>query len=397
MTIARSMKEQIGGSSLIRKMFEEGERLKKIYGEDKVYDFSIGNPDIEPPAAFQERLQQIALNPEPGMHRYMSNAGYMETREAIAEVHAEKSGKPVRGEHVMMTVGASGALNSALKAILDPGDEVICLSPFFVEYKFYIGNHGGAARIVDTTPEFQIDLAAVEAVINEKTRAIIINNPNNPTGVIYPAASLDALNEVLEAAGQKYGRPIYAISDEPYAKIAYDGVEVPPVFKHIRYSMLVTSHSKDLALPGERIGYLVVNPDIPEAGLLMEAAVLANRVLGYVNAPAIMQRLVAGLQRESVDIEEYQAKRDLFYNSLTSMGYKMVKPQGAFYLFPESPLPDEMEFVQMAQKKNLLVVPGRSFGKPGYFRIAYCFDRQVIENSLPVFRELAEELGLKQK
>lgn len=397
MTIARTIKEQIGGSSLIRKMFEEGERLKKIHGEDKVFDFSIGNPDIEPPAAFLDRLREIAMNPEPGMHRYMSNAGYMETRAAVAEVLAEKSGKPVRGEHVMMTVGASGALNSALKAILDPGDEVIILSPFFVEYKFYIANHGGVSRIVDTNEEFQIDIAAIEQVLNEKTRAVIINTPNNPTGVIYTAASLDDLNKLLEAAGEKYGRPIYVISDEPYAKIAYDGIEVPPVFRHIRYSMVATSHSKDLALPGERIGYLVANPDIPEVGLLMEALTLANRVLGYVNAPALMQRLIAGLQRESVDIAEYQAKRDLFYNSLTFMGYKMVKPQGAFYLFPQSPIPDDMEFVQMAQKKNLLVVPGRSFGKPGYFRIAYCFDRKVIENSLPVFRELADELGLHGK
>lgn len=395
MTIARSIQEQISGSSLIRKMFEEGERLKKIHGEDQVFDFSIGNPDIEPPAAFRERLRELALNPEPGMHRYMSNAGYMETRAAVAEVLAEKSGQPVRGEHVMMTVGASGALNSALKAILDPGDEVIILCPFFVEYKFYIANHGGTARIVDTGEDFQIDVAAIEQVLTDKTRAVIINTPNNPTGVIYSAASLDALNQVLEAAGKKYGRPVYVISDEPYAKLAYDGMEVPPVFKHVRYSMLATSHSKDLALPGERIGYLVVNPDIPEVDLLMEGVVLANRVLGYVNAPALMQRLVAGLQRESVDIAEYQAKRDLFYNSLTSMGYQMVKPQGAFYLFPESPLSDDMKFAELAQKKNLLVVPGRSFGKPGYFRIAYCFDRKVIENSLPVFRKLAEELGLK--
>jgi len=395
MTISRAMKEQMGGSSLIRKMFEEGERLKKIYGEDKVYDFSLGNPDLEPPQAFLDGLRELALNPVPGMHRYMSNAGYMETRSAIAEVLAEKSGKPVTGEHVIMTVGASGALNCALKAILDPGDEVIILAPFFVEYKFYIANHGGVHRIVDTQEDFQIDIAAIEEAVNPHTRAVIINTPNNPTGVIYTASSLEALNTVLEEASKKYGRPIYVISDEPYAKIAYDGVEVPPVFKHIRYSILVTSHSKDLALPGERIGYLAANPDIPEVDLLMGALTLANRVLGYVNAPALMQRIVAKLQRESVDIAAYQDKRDLLYNSLTEMGYKMVKPQGAFYLFPQSPTPDEMEFVQMAQKKNLLVVPGIAFGKPGYFRISYCVDRKIIENSLPVFQQLADELGLK--
>ncbi|NLU47111.1 MAG: pyridoxal phosphate-dependent aminotransferase [Syntrophomonadaceae bacterium] len=396
MTISRAMKEQMGGSSLIRKMFEEGERLKKIYGEDKVYDFSLGNPDLEPPQAFSEAFRELALNPIRGMHRYMSNAGYMETRSAVAEVLAEKSGKPVTGEHVIMTVGASGALNCALKAILDPGDEVIILAPFFVEYKFYIANHGGVDRIVDTQEDFQIDIAAIEQAINPRTRAVIINTPNNPTGVIYTASSLEALNTVLEEASKNYGRPIYVISDEPYAKIAYDGVEVPPVFKHIRYSILVTSHSKDLALPGERIGYLAANPDIPEVDLLMGALTLANRVLGYVNAPALMQRIVAKLQRESVDIAAYQDKRDLLYNSLTEMGYKMVKPQGAFYLFPQSPTPDEMEFVQMAQKKNLLVVPGIAFGKPGYFRISYCVDRKVIENALPVFQELAEELNLKK-
>lgn len=396
MTISRAMKEQMGGSSLIRKMFEEGERLKKIYGEDKVYDFSLGNPNLEPPQAFLDGLRELALNPVPGMHRYMSNAGYMETRSAVAEVLAEKSGKPVTGEHVIMTVGASGALNCALKAILDPGDEVIILAPFFVEYKFYIANHGGVDRIVDTQEDFQIDIAVIEQAINPRTRAVIINTPNNPTGVIYTASSLEALNTVLEEASKKYGRPIYVISDEPYAKIAYDGVEVPPVFKHIRYSILVTSHSKDLALPGERIGYLAANPDIPEVDLLMGALTLANRVLGYVNAPALMQRIVAKLQRESVDIAAYQDKRDLLYNSLTEMGYKMVKPQGAFYLFPQSPTPDEMEFVQMAQKKNLLVVPGIAFGKPGYFRISYCVDRKVIENALPVFQELAEELNLKK-
>jgi len=395
MTIARTIKEQMGGSSLIRKMFEEGERLKKIYGEDKVFDFSIGNPDLEPPQAFKEGLQELAQNPIPGMHRYMSNAGYIETRSAIAEVLAEKSGKPVTGEHVIMTVGASGALNCSLKAILDPGDEVIILAPFFVEYKFYIANHGGVHRIVDTGEDFQIDIAAIEEALNPRTRAVIINTPNNPTGVIYSASSLEALNKILEAASQKYGRPIYVISDEPYAKIAYDGIEVPSIFKHIRNSILVTSHSKDLALPGERIGYLAANPDIAEVDLLMGALTLANRVLGYVNAPALMQRLVARLQRESVDIAAYQDKRDLFYNSLTEMGYKMVKPQGAFYLFPQSPTPDEMEFVQMAQKKNLLVVPGTSFGKPGYFRISYCVDRKIIENSLPVFQQLADELNLK--
>lgn len=377
-------------------MFEEGERLKKIHGEDRVYDFSLGNPNLEPPAAFKEMLRQLAENPIPGMHRYMSNAGYPETRRAVAEALAKNSGRPVSENHVVMTVGASGALNVALKTILDPGDEVIILAPFFVEYKFYTENHGGQVRVVDTREDFQIDLDAIAAAISPRTRAIIINTPNNPTGVIYSAESLDRLNDLIEAASRRHGRPIYVISDEPYAKIAYDGVQVPPIFRHIKNSLLATSHSKDLALPGERIGFLAANPDIEEVELLMEGCVMSNRILGFVNAPALMQRLVAKLQQESVDIAEYQEKRDLFYNNLTAMGYQMVKPQGAFYLFPRSPLPD-LEFVQRAQQKNLLVVPGIAFGKPGYFRIAFCVDKQLIQNSLPVFAELARELGISPR
>lgn len=376
-------------------MFEEGDRLKKLYGEDKVYDFSIGNPNIEPPAAMKKILRELADDPTPGMHRYMSNAGYAETRRAVAEVLAENSGRPVNESHVVMTVGASGALNVSLKTILDPGDEVMILSPFFVEYKFYTENHGGQVKVVDTREDFQIDVDAIAQAIGPQTRAIIINNPNNPTGVIYSAESLDRLNAVLESASRQHGRPIYVLSDEPYAKISYDGVKVPPIFKHIKYSLLCTSHSKDLALPGERIGYVAANPDIDEVGLMMDGLIMSNRILGFVNAPALMQRIVAGLQRESVNIAEYQEKRDLFYDNLTAMGYQMVKPQGAFYLFPRSPLPSCLEFAQKAAEKNILVVPGVGFGKPGYFRIAFCVDKKMIQNSLPSFKALAEELGLK--
>lgn len=394
-TVSNRIKSQFSGSSLIRKMFEEGDRLKKLYGEDKVFDFSIGNPNIEPPAALINKLRELAENPIPGMHRYMSNAGYAETRRAVAEVLAENSGRAVTENHVLMTVGASGALNVALKTILDPGDEVIILTPFFVEYKFYTENHGGQIKVVETKEDFQIDVDTITRAIGPQTRAVLINTPNNPTGVIYSAESLDRLNVVLEAASKQYGRPIYVISDEPYAKISYDGMKVPPIFRHIKNSILCTSHSKDLALPGERIGYAAANPDIDEVGLLMDGLIMCNRILGFVNAPALMQRLVAGLQRESVNIAEYQEKRDLFYDNLTAMGYQMVKPQGAFYLFPKSPLPSCLEFAQKAQEKNLLIVPGVAFGKPGYFRIAYCVDKKMIQNSLPVFKALAEELGLK--
>lgn len=394
MPISQKIEQNLKNASWIRAMFEEGERLRKVLGPDKVYDFTIGNPDVEPPAAFREELKKLAINPLPGMHKYMSNAGYEETRRAIAEVLSEDSGLEVSPSGVVMTVGAGGALNVVLKTILDPGNEVIILTPFFVEYKFYIDNHGGAAKVVTTKDDFQIDIAAIEAAIGPNTKGIIINTPNNPTGVVYSASSLQELGSLLKKKEAEFGTDIYVISDEPYAKISYDGVKVPSIFRYIDNSIIVTSHSKDLALPGERIGYLAVSPKTKDFGLVMEGMVFSNRVLGFVNAPALMQRLVTNLQRESVNIDEYQEKRDILYDNLTEMGFKMVKPQGAFYFFPESPITDDVAFVKAALKHNILLVPGSGFGKPGYFRIAYCFDKQIILNSLPAFRELAKEFGL---
>lgn len=384
----------LGGGSFIRKMFEEGDRLAKIHGADKIFDFTIGNPSVEPPEKFREELKKLALNPIPGMHRYMSNAGYPETRAAVAEVLSEQSGLSFDANHVVMTVGAGGGLNVVLKAILNPQDEVIALAPYFVEYGFYVDNHGGVLKVVPTDKQFMPDLPAIEAAINAKTRAIIINSPNNPTGVIYPAEILTQLGQLVEKKSLEFGRPIFVLSDEPYAKIVYDGAEVPSVFKYITNSVLVTSHSKDLALPGERIGYLAVNPRIPGVETLVNGLIFCNRTLGFVNAPALMQRLVTGLQRETVDIAEYQAKRDLLYNHLTSLGFEMVKPAGAFYFFPKSPLPDDQEFIQRALKYNLLLVPGSGFGLPGYFRIAYCIDMAIIQRSLPAWTALAQELGM---
>jgi len=392
--IARKIEENLKRASFIRAMFEEGEKLKKLYGADKVYDFTIGNPDIEPPAAFNEELKKLAFNPIPGMHRYMSNAGYPETRRAIAEVLTEESGLAFTEDYIVMTVGAGGSLNVVLKTLLDPGDEVVILSPFFVEYKFYIDNHGGIFKEAPTKTNFQLDVEAIEAVITPKTKAIIINSPNNPTGVIYDAPSLKELGDMLKKKEAELGNDIYVISDEPYAKISYDGVKVPCIFNYIDNSIVVTSHSKDLALPGERIGYLAVSPRVKNLPLVMEGMTFANRILGFVNAPALMQRLVTHLQRERVDIAEYQEKRDILYENLTAMGFEMVKPSGAFYLFPKSLIPDDVEFVKTAQKFNLLLVPGSGFGKPGYFRIAYCVDKQIILNSLPTFQKLAREYGL---
>lgn len=395
MSIAIKVKGCIERSSWIRKMFEEGARLRTLHGADKVFDFTLGNPSVEPPEEFNRELLKLAQAPIPGMHRYMNNAGYEETRAAVAAVVAEKAGKPVAAKHVLMTCGAGGALNVALKTMLNPGEEVIILAPFFVEYKFYIDNHGGVSREVWTDREtFQLDLPAIEAAIGPNTRAILINSPNNPTGVIYPEASLRALGELIARKEAELQRSIFVISDEPYARLSYDGESVPSIFACVRNSLIATSHSKDLALPGERIGYLAANPAMDEVDLFMEGAVFCNRVLGFVNAPALMQRLVTTLQKVSVDVGEYKQKRDLLYNHLTSLGFRMVKPGGGFYLFPESPLADDIAFVQKAQEQNILLVPGTGFGAPGYFRIAYCIEQDVIERSLPAWTKLAKAVGL---
>ena len=397
MAIANKIAGYISRSSWIRKMFEEGERLRQEFGAEHVYDFTLGNPDVEPPEAFHTALRQLANDPLPGMHRYMNNAVYPETRAAVAAKLTKDSGLAVTAEHVIMTCGAGGALNVVLKTILNPGEEVIILAPFFVEYKFYIDNHGGVPVEVWTNREtFRLDLAAIEAAITTKTRAIIINSPNNPTGVIYTAEELAALGELVKKAQGRTGHQVYVISDEPYARLSYDGAKVPNIFPLIESSVMVTSHSKDLALPGERIGYLAVNPRMATAMQFIEGAVFCNRTLGFVNAPALMQRLVAGLQEASVDSGAYQAKRDLFYTNLTKLGFSMVKPDGAFYLFPKSPLADDVEFVKLAQKHHILLVPGSGFGAPGYFRIAYCVDTAMIERSLPAWEQLAVEVGLKK-
>ncbi len=397
MAIASKIESFIQSASWIRTMFEEGERLRKIHGADNVYDFTLGNPDVEPPEEFVAGLRELAQHPLPGMHRYMSNAGYAESREAVATHLREVSGKGVKASHVIMTCGASGGLNVALKTILNPGEEVIILAPFFVEYKFYIDNHGGVTRVVWTDPQtFQLDIPAIEAAIGEKTRAIIINTPNNPTGAVYPAESLEKLGKMLRRKEREIGRQIYVISDEPYARITYDGVVAPNIFPYVDNAVIVNSHSKDLALPGERIGYLAANPAMAEVELFMEGAIFANRTLGFVNAPALMQRLVARLQHVTVDAGQYQERRDLLMDNLSEMGFRMARPDGAFYLFPNSPLADDIEFVKMAQRHRILLVPGAGFGAPGYFRIAYCVDKGMIERSLPAWRALAEEAGIKK-
>lgn len=375
-------------------MFEEGEKLKKIHGAENVYDFTLGNPINEPPSAFKKELKKLANSPVPGMHRYMSNAGYSDTRRAIANTLTEESGLNFDTDNIIMTVGASGALNVALKTLLDPGQEVIILSPFFVEYKFYIDNHNGIAKVVPTKDNFQPDINLIEKAIGPNTKAIIINSPNNPTGLVYSSFLLEQLGQMLRKKEEELKTEIFVISDQPYAKIIYDDMEMPSIFKYIDNCIVATSFSKDLALPGERIGYLAISPKVKNSKRLAEGMIFSNRILGFVNAPALMQKLVTNLQKESVDIAEYQEKRDILYSNLTKMGFTMIKPSGAFYLFPKSPITDDIKFVKSAQKHNLLLVPGSGFGAPGYFRISYCTDKQTIINSLSAFKKLAREYGL---
>jgi aspartate aminotransferase len=391
MAVAAKMKAFIDKGSMIRKMFEEGARLKKLYGEDKVFDFSLGNPNVPPPDAVRLRLEEILRSDDPALHAYMPNAGLPEARQAIAERIRREQAVPVEAKHVVVTCGASGALNIIFKSLLDPGDEVLVSSPYFVEYGFIADNHGGSLRTVPSKPDFSLDVAALEAAMGPKTKAVLVNSPNNPTGKIYSSDSLDALAKAMERAGKKYGRTIYLVSDEPYRRIAYGGAEVPSPLAHYPNSILATSHSKDLSLPGERIGYAAVNPAAEDIDAIMGALTLANRILGFVNAPSLMQKLIATLGENWVDASIYEKKRDLIASGLRAAGYDFDLPEGAFYLFPKSPLADESEFVELLKAENILVVPGSGFGTPGYFRIAYCVDDATIRGSLPGFARAMEK------
>lgn len=394
MAISERVKNALDGASWVRRMFEQGEELKKLHGEENVFDFSLGNPNIEPPASLKKALKALADQPIAGMHRYMPNNGYVETRRAIAQYIAEESGLPFEEKHVVMTVGAAGGLNVVFKALLDEGDEVIVPSPYFMEFKFYIENSGGKIRLVETNDDFSLNLKEIEKAFGKKTKAILINSPNNPTGVVYKQESLEALGRLLNEKSRELERTLYLITDEAYRRIVFDQIKLPVAFQFYPHTIRVTSHSKDLSLPGERIGYVAVNPSCEDVDQLIAAIVFANRTLGFVNAPALMQRLVAPLQRNSINIKEYEEKRDLFYNSLSSYGYQIIKPEGAFYLFPKAPIDDDIAFVRELQSKRILTVPGRGFGKPGYFRIAYAVDTRTIEKSLPGFKEVAEKFGM---
>jgi aspartate aminotransferase len=380
--------------SWIRKMFEEGNILIKKFGADKVFDLSLGNPVMEPPAEFKKELKRLANNPTPGMHRYMENAGYAETRAAVAAQLSLETGIKFTHDEIVMTCGAAGALNVVLKAILNPGDEVIAFAPYFLEYGNYIDNHGGVTKAVPTDDKFMPKLDALEAAISARTKAVLVNSPNNPTGVVYSEDFIRKLGVLLGKKEAQYRTHIFLISDEAYRKIIYDGLKYPPVFHHHRHSIVATSHSKDLALPGERIGYIAVHPECSQKEELMGALIFCNRTLGYVNAPALMQHVVRKLQNVTVSVADYQRKRDFLYSNMVKLGYSLVKPQGAFYMFPKSPLEDELAFIRELQRYNVLAVPGRGFGTPGYFRISYCVEDKTLEGSLDGFKKAAQKFNL---
>ena len=390
--ISNKVLENLNRSSLIRVMFEEGEKLRRIYGKEKVYDFSLGNPDPEPPLKLKAALQQLVLEDNPGLHGYMSNAGFPEVRAKIAEAINRDTAKTLTGENIIMTLGAGGALNVVLKTLLNPGEEVIVFKPYFGEYQFYIQNYDGKMVEISTNPDtFEPDLDLLEKSITPLTKAVIINSPNNPTGVVYCEKLLKEMAAILEKKERDFGSAIYVISDEPYSKLVYEGVKIPPVLNIFKNSILVNSFSKSHSLAGERIGYIAVNDSLDGLKDLLKGLIFCNRILGYVNAPALFQKVVAMTLSDTVDPHIYQERRDILYNSLIEMGYSCVKPQGAFYLFPKSLIPDDMEFKDHALKHNLVIVPGSGFNCPGYFRISYCVSLETIKNSLPAFSALAKE------
>lgn len=382
--------------SWIRRMFEEGIAMKKQYGADNVYDLSLGNPLMEPPPEFKSEIKRLADDPFPGMHRYMENAGYPETRAAVAAQLTKETGIKLTENDVIMAVGAAGAINVALKTILDPGDEVIIFIPWFVDYFNYIENHDGVVRPVPTDTGFMPRLDELEKAIGPRTKALLINSPNNPTGVLYPADLMRQMADILRKKEAEYGTEIFIVSDEPYKKIIYDGLEYPSPLNFHRHSIIATSHSKDLSIPGERIGYVALHPDCESHDEMITGLVFCTRVLGFINAPAFMQNIIRRLQQVTIDVGEYQRRRDYIYENLTEMGYQVNKPQGAFYIFPETPVADDVAFVHELQREHrVLAVPGVAFGTHGYFRLVYCVDDRTLECAMPGLAALAKKYKLK--
>lgn len=395
--ISEKMKPYVKNNSAIRMMFEEGNRLRAKYGADKVFDFSLGNPSVPAPDSVREAIIELVNTTDPTvLHGYMSNAGFEDVRQTIAESLNRRFDTKFSAKNLIMTVGAASGLNVILKTILNPGEEVIVFAPYFLEYGAYVRNYDGVlVEISPDTTTFQPNLAEFEQRITPKTRAVIVNTPHNPTGVVYSEETIKKLSAILEAKQKEFGTVIYLISDEPYRELAYDGVEVPYLTKYYNNTVVGYSYSKSLSLPGERIGYLVIPDEVDGSEELISAATIANRTLGCVNAPSLIQKVVAKCVDAKTDLAAYDKNRQALYNGLKECGFECIKPQGAFYLFVKSPVEDEKAFCEAGKKYNILMVPGSSFACPGYVRLAYCVSYETIVNSLPEFKKLAAEYGLK--
>ena len=395
--ISEKMKPYVKNNSAIRMMFEEGNRLRAKYGADKVFDFSLGNPSVPSPDSVREAIIELVNTTDPTvLHGYMSNAGFEDVRQTIAESLNRRFDTKFSAKNLIMTVGAASGLNVILKTILNPGEEVIVFAPYFLEYGAYVRTYDGVlVEISPDTTTFQPNLAEFEQKITPKTRAVIVNTPHNPTGVVYSEETIKKLSAILEAKQKEFGTVIYLISDEPYRELAYDGVEVPYLTKYYNNTVVGYSYSKSLSLPGERIGYLVIPDEADGSEELISAATIANRTLGCVNAPSLIQKVVAKCVDAKTDLAAYDKNRQALYNGLKECGFECIKPQGAFYLFVKSPVEDEKAFCEAGKKYNILMVPGSSFACPGYVRLAYCVSYETIVNSLPEFKKLAAEYGLK--
>ena len=391
MSVSKKIHTMMTTSSWIRRMFEEGAKLKSIHGAANVFDFSLGNPNLQPPPEFKKILKETALNDQAGTHAYMPNVGYPEVRQSIANYLKKEQGEDISGDQIVMTCGAAGALNVIFKTLLDPMDEVLVPAPYFVEYGSYADNHGGVLKTVKTNADFTLNLDWMASAITAKTKIVLINSPNNPTGQIYSKESLIDLGKLLEQKSRSFGRAIYLVSDEPYRKIIYDDAVVPGIFNCYQNAIVATSYSKDISIPGERIGFAAVHPGASAAADIMNGMALANRILGFVNAPAMMQKVIASVQGLRVDMSLYEKNRNLLYEALVSYGYEITKPMGAFYLFPRTPIEDDVKFVNALQEELILTVPGSGFGGPGHFRIAYCVETDTIERSLPGFKRVIEK------
>ena len=391
--ISEKMKKLLKGNSVIREMFEEGKRLKNIYGKENVFDFSLGNPNLPPPEEVKKAIIELVEKEEPTfLHGYMSNAGFEDVREKIANSINNKFGTKFNFENIIMTVGAASGLNIVFKAILNPEDEVIVFAPYFSEYNNYIENYNGIVKVISPNlNNFEPNLNELKEKISNKTKAVLINTPNNPTGVVYSESTIKEISKILKEKEQEFGKQIFLISDEPYRELVYDNKEVPYITKYYKDTIVVYSYSKSLSLPGERIGYVVVPNEIDDSKELAEAITIANRIIGCVNAPSLIQRVIPYCLNAKVDTDAYKKNRDLLYSIIRENKFECVKPEGAFYLFVKTPIEDDKEFCSIAKKYNILVVPGSSFACPGYVRIAYCTSYDMIERSRKAFEKLAKE------